>query len=55
MRLSEVEIERMLDLMVQRKLTTDREYRNAESSDHAAAREAEITAECEAELKAKYS
>lgn len=48
--MNEVERERALDRMVQKRLQTDREYLNAENAEHQAEREAEIEAECEAEL-----
>lgn len=54
MSLTESERERILDQMVQRRLATDRVYRNAENADQQAEREREIEDECERDLNAKY-
>jgi hypothetical protein len=46
--MDEATYERMVDLNVQRRLATDRAYKNAENAEEQAEREAEITREeCE--------
>jgi hypothetical protein len=52
--ISEVEFERRADRIVQIRLSTDGQYRNAENAEEQAEREQQLTEEVVAELRRKY-
>lgn len=51
---TEAALERLIDISVMRRLSTDHAYNNAENAEDQAQREAEITDQVECELIAKY-
>jgi hypothetical protein len=52
--ITEAEYEALVDHLVQKRLSTDSDYRNAEDANSQSEREAEVTAEVEWDLIAKF-